>query len=379
MATGLIYGGLHPTRNGDASLATLAVAVTVAEDPVTDFNSLINELVGALGRLRMGFEPRAAGRLVEVRDGVEPVEVGRVLLWEPGRRAVLEWRAADWAPDERTEIEIRSEPTEDGTRLTIEHRGWGALVRNRGAGELVGWFADEVVGPLFRATAPTRFGDWLTDRSARRPSGPVARAVYRDPLYHRPNFRAILDTLALRSDDYLFEFGCGGGALLQEALRSGCRAAAVDHSEEMVGVAREENRDAIAAGRLEVVHAGDERIPFPDSVFTCAAMTGVFAFLPDPVSTMVEIRRVLVPGGRLAVFTSSRELRGTPAAPEPIAGRLRFYEEEELARIGREAGFVDVRVERPDLLPFARAVGVPEEHLALFKGSAGQLLLGRKR
>lgn len=46
-------------------------------------------------------------------------------------------------------------------------------------------------------TAPAGLGDWLTDRRARRPAGAQARAVYRDPLYHYPNFRAILAELAL--------------------------------------------------------------------------------------------------------------------------------------------------------------------------------------
>jgi len=73
-------------------------------------------------------------------------------------------------------------------------------------------------------------GDWITDRRARRPSGPKARVVYRDPLYHRPNLKAILNVLRLTPDDYLLEVGCGGGAFLADALKSGCKAAAVDHS-----------------------------------------------------------------------------------------------------------------------------------------------------
>jgi SAM-dependent methyltransferase len=212
---------------------------------------------------------------------------------------------------------------------------------------------------------------------ARRPSGEPARDVYRDPLYHRPNFRVLLSELDLSADDYLLEVGCGGGALLEEALRSGCRAAAVDHSAEMVQVAREANHDAVAEGRLDVIEASADRLPFPDTTFTCAVMTGVLGFLPDPVAALAEIRRVLARGGRLAVLGSDPELRGTPAAPEPIARRLRFYDDEELGRIGREAGFTEVRVERRDLEPFAREVGVPQEHLPLFAGTGARFLFAR--
>ena len=357
---------------------SVVVTIRVPEAPDTAFAALVDELGSALGRLHMRLEPRLGGRLVEMRDDGKPVEVGRILNWEPGKRAVLEWRPADWAPDELTEVEIRVEPVEGGSRIAVEHRGWGGPIHERGGGELVGWFACEIVAPLFRATSPTGFGDWLTDRTARRPSGAVARGVYRDPLYHRPNFRLILETLALRADDRLLEVGCGGGVFLQEALRSGCRAAGVDHSEEMVRVARDQNREAIAEGRLEVVQAEADRLPFPNPAFTCAVMTGVFQFLPDPITGLAEIRRVLLPGGRLVVFAGSRELRGTPAAPEPVASRLRFYEDEELERLARKAGFVDVRVDRADLVRFAREVGVPEEHLSLFKGKASQLFQARK-
>ena len=61
-----------------------------------------------------------------------------------------------------------------------------------------------------------------------------------------------------------------------------------------------------------------------------------------------------------------------------MASRLHFYEDEELEQLARRAGFVDVLVERPDLEAFARQVGVPAEHLQLFSGKSGQLLLARK-
>jgi hypothetical protein len=57
-----------------------------------------------------------------------------------------------------------------------------------------------------------------------------------------------------------------------------------------------------------------------------------------------ECRRVLAPGGRLAVYTTSPALRGTPAAPEPLASHGHFYEDEELAELARQAGLAAVVV-----------------------------------
>ena len=183
---------------------------------------------------------------------------------------------------------------------------------------------------------------------------------------------AILNTLRLMPSDYLIEVGCGGGKFLKDALQSGCRAAAVDHSHEMVKLASEVNRQALADGRLVIREAEADQLPYSDGTFTCAVMTGVFGFLSDPLAALSEIHRVLSKDGRLVVYTSTKELRGTPAAPEPIASRLRFYEDGELEDLAHEAGFNQARVKRPSLEGFARQANVPPEDFALFSGRAGQ-------
>jgi SAM-dependent methyltransferase len=350
----------------------IRTSIDLKLDPPSAFNAMVGELSTALSESGMQFETGAQGR---VKDGAR--EVGRVISWQPHEKIALEWHGADWQPGEATLVELRFEPVEGGTRVTLEQPQLSTALGDQGD-ELAGWFASEVAAPLLRAMAPRRLGDWITDRRTRRPSGPQARAFYRDPLYHRPNFKVILKVLALRRDDYLLEVGCGGGAFLEEALRSGCKAAAIDHSSEMVRLAREVNRDAINQNRLEIRQGEADSLPYPDGIFTCAVMTGVFGFIEDPLKALSEIRRVLADGGRLVLFTGSKELRGTPAAPEPMASRLHFYEDEELEELARKAGFDDAEVDRPDCEQFAREAGIPEEFLELFKGRAGgQLLVAR--
>ena len=132
--------------------------------------------------------------------------------------------------------------------------------------------------------------------------------------------------------------GCGGGLLLRDALASGARATGVDHSEEMVELARER------APGAEVVLADAVHLPFEDETFTAAAMSVVFFFLDQPAVALTECRRVLRPEGRLAIFTTGPELRGTPAAPEPIASRGHFHDDTELAELARTADLRDVTV-----------------------------------
>ena len=351
----------------------IRTSIELKLDPPSAFEALVGGLSMALSTLGMQFEAGAHGCILD-----NATEVGRVTCWQPPEKIALEWYKVDWQPGEAAKVELQFEPIEIGTRVSLELPEISSVFGEQGD-ELAGWFAGEVAAPILHATAPRRLGDWITDRKARRPSGPQARAYYRDPLYHRPNFKAILNVLGLTQDDYLLEVGCGGGAFLEEALKSGCRAAAIDHSLEMVRLASELNAEAISRNRLEIRAGKADSLPYPDGTFTCAVMTGVFGFIPEPLKALSEVRRVLADGGRFVLFTASKELRGTPAAPEPMASRLCFYEDQELEEMARNAGFDEAFVERPDFEQFAIESGIPEEFLGLFKERTGQLLLARKQ
>lgn len=186
------------------------------------------------------------------------------------------------------------------------------------------------------------FDDWLTDRLARWPSGARAREVYGADDVHDFARRAILAALELGDGDRLLDVGCGGGILLRDALAAGAQATGLDHSAEMVKLARERAPDA------EVVLGSADDLPFPDESFTAVTMSIVLMFLDDPVRALGECKRVLAPGGRLAAYTSSPALRGTPAAPEPVASRAHFYEDGELASLAGQAGLSDVHVANED-------------------------------
>jgi SAM-dependent methyltransferase len=183
-----------------------------------------------------------------------------------------------------------------------------------------------------------RFDDWLTDRVARRPAGARARAVYGSDDIHDFARRALLESLALGPADSLLEIGCGGGLLLREALATGARATGIDHSDEMVALAAER------APGAEVRLVSADSLPWPDETFTAIAMSIVFFFFDDPLGVLRESLRVARRGARLAVYTTAPELRGTPAAPEPLASRGHFYSDDELAVLVREAGWHGPRV-----------------------------------
>ncbi len=99
-------------------------------------------------------------------------------------------------------------------------------------------------------------------------------------------------------------------------------------------------------------------------------MTGVLAFLPNPARTFREIYRILRIGGRFVAFTTTKELKGTPAAPEPVASRLHFYEDGDLEKMSTDASLSSVRVEHPDLFEYAKKSGYWKLISNCFQGRA---------
>ena len=346
-------------------------SISVDLEPKEAYGILIDELAAALNRKGILFEAKENGRVVQ-----GTFEVGRVVSFEPGKHINLEWHQTFWEPEELSEIALRFEPVDGGTQITMVYNGSERLFNN--SSDITGWFASEIAANILETATPGAFGDWISDRRARRPSGIQARNYYRDPLYHYPGFRVILRELDLKPDDYFLELGCGGGALLKSVLQSGCMAAAVDHSIDMVNLAREENSEAIRAERLKIFVSDAGDLPFPDEVFSCAAMIGVLGFLSDPVKVFSEINRVLKKGGRIVVQGADPEMRGTPAAPEPIASRLHFYESDELELLARKAGFQRVSVARFAVNHYAKEAGIPEDQLPLFAGPGPRFLIAYK-
>ena len=78
------------------------------------------------------FEGGAGGRLVETVEGDpgEDFEVGRIRVWEPGKRLVFEFKVLRFEAGESTEVEVTFESAADGTRVSVEHRGWDALPKD---------------------------------------------------------------------------------------------------------------------------------------------------------------------------------------------------------------------------------------------------------
>ena len=128
-----------------------------------------------------------------------------------------------------------------------------------------------------------RIRDWRLDRRvdrvARRPHGRRAIETYGADGIHSFAWEPVLDALELTPDDTLLDVGCGGGVFLRRALETGCGAVGVDHSQDMVHLARR-----VTEGRAPIVHGSADRLPFEQGSFTALSSIVAFFFFPDPVA-----------------------------------------------------------------------------------------------
>ena len=85
-------------------------------------------------------EPQVGGRLYELTEDGEQ-DWASVLAWEPPARLLLDWKIGEACG---TEVEVTFEPEGPGSRVVLEHRGFGESdPRERYAG---GW--DVVLAPF---------------------------------------------------------------------------------------------------------------------------------------------------------------------------------------------------------------------------------------
>lgn len=119
-----------------------------------------------------------------------------------------------------------------------------------------------------------------------------------------------LAELGIRDGDRILEPGCGDGGLLGYVLSMGrgLHYTGVELSAEMVAAAREFNAPFLAAGRAEYVllEAAGGRLPLDDASFDRILSVNTIYFQEDLGAWLGELRRVMVPEGRLCLSFSER-------------------------------------------------------------------------
>lgn len=181
-----------------------------------------------------------------------------------------------------------------------------------------------------------------------QPHGPLgwvaARIMRRSnaPLNHW-----IVELLSVGPEDHVLEVGFGPGVALAQLLEQAPNGVVTgfEASASMASQARVHFRSSIAQGRLEI-HTGDAAsLPFSEGSFDKVCATHVVYFWRDQLSTIRELRRVLRPGGVLALGYQERDRMPPQAVRSLTAAGASLVGPGEIEDLARRAGFEQVRVE----------------------------------
>jgi SAM-dependent methyltransferase len=159
------------------------------------------------------------------------------------------------------------------------------------------------------------------------------------------------DELRLPHDGLLLDIGCGrGGYGIEVALRAGARLVGVDFSAVAVEQAQSISARRLPAGRSEFRVGSLVETGLSTGIADALMCVDAVQFAEPPLAALIEFRRLLTPGGRLALTCWEAVGSSDDRVPRRIyAVNLR--------RDLPKAGFVDVEVhEKPEWRQAERAM-----------------------
>jgi ubiquinone/menaquinone biosynthesis C-methylase UbiE len=142
-----------------------------------------------------------------------------------------------------------------------------------------------------------------TEQSTDLPDyAPMLAAYHRA---HAAELRAMVDDLPVRPGDNVLDMPCGDGAytvLLAEKVGSGGSVVGTDLSATYLALARAYADQSAVAGHTRFQTGDIASLPFDDNTFDLIWCAQSMYSLPDPLGALRELRRVVRPGGTVAVF-----------------------------------------------------------------------------
>jgi len=177
----------------------------------------------------------------------------------------------------------------------------------------------------------------------RQPSGFVGKIAGLLFRINREGIEWTIGLIEVQPTDHVLEIGFGPGYGIQQVAKIAThgRVAGVDFSETMLEQASRRNAAAIASGKVQLRLGDAAVLPYPDNSFHKVFATNVVYFWKDPVVVLQEIRRVMKPGGRLALYIISKEDIANFKVTQ--TGLYQLYTGEELAGLLTQAGFHQAR------------------------------------
>ena len=119
-----------------------------------------------------------------------------------------------------------------------------------------------------------------------------------------PRWRSFLvSRVSAHPGDRVLDVATGTGAVAMELARElRCEIVGLDQSPEMLASARQRIALAGLSDRIQLVEGHAEDLPFEDASFAALTFTYLLRYVANPAGTLVELARVVRPGGTVAAL-----------------------------------------------------------------------------
>ena len=124
---------------------------------------------------------------------------------------------------------------------------------------------------------------------------------------------ATVRALGINAGDRVLDIAAGTGTSSAAIARAGARVTALDFSPGMVAVGRQRHPE------IEFVEGDAQQLPFDDASFDAVTISFGLRNVNDPHRALAEMRRVLVPGGRVVICEFTTPPNGL------VRGAYQFY------------------------------------------------------
>lgn len=167
-----------------------------------------------------------------------------------------------------------------------------------------------------------------------------------------PAAAALVDTAAPGPGDRVLDVAAGTGNVAVRAAARGAQVTACDLAPRMVALGRERTGPGVVW-----IEADIEDLPLPDASVDVALSAFGVIFAPRPEVALAQLRRVLVPGGRLGLtawtidgwIAEQARITRTFLPPDPAAPDVLSWGDADVLARRLAPCFTDVRIERRSL------------------------------
>ena len=126
----------------------------------------------------------------------------------------------------------------------------------------------------------------------------------------------------------------------------------IDHSEDMVKLAQDINKDLIETGQVSICQGSVSSLTFMDDMFDMVTAVETYYFWPDIINDLKEVLRVIKPGGGLVLVNETYKHKDFEQRNSRISKLLdiRYNSPEEFKEFLAEAGYISINItERPEI------------------------------